>query len=103
MVEVGGERLHVIFTPGHSPGGMSFLLKVEGKTAVFAGDCLFAGSIGRTDLGGDFDTLLRSIRERLFPLGDEAVVYPGHGPQTTIGAERTTNPFVGEGGFGFEF
>lgn len=99
VVEVGSGRLQVIFTPGHSPGGISFY---DGERALFAGDCLFAGSIGRSDLGGDFDTLIRSIRERLFPLGDDVVVYPGHGPTTTIGQERRTNPFVGEDGFGFE-
>jgi glyoxylase-like metal-dependent hydrolase (beta-lactamase superfamily II) len=62
---------------------------------LFVGDTLFAGSIGRTDLpGGDHATLLRSIREVLLPLGDECVVYPGHGPPTTIGEERLTNPFL---------
>jgi glyoxylase-like metal-dependent hydrolase (beta-lactamase superfamily II) len=99
-VEVGGGRLQAIFTPGHSPGGISFY---DGERALFAGDCLFAGSIGRSDIGGDFDTLIRSIRDRLFPLGDDVVVYPGHGQATTIGQERRTNPFVGDDGFGFEF
>ncbi|MNC91941.1 putative metallo-hydrolase [compost metagenome] len=62
---------------------------------LFVGDTLFAGSIGRTDLpGGDYRTLMRSITEVLFPLGDAAIVRPGHGPETTIGRERTTNPFV---------
>lgn len=100
IIEVGGQELHVLFTPGHSPGGLSFY---DGDRAAFVGDCLFAGSIGRTDLGGDFDMLVRSIREKLFPLGDEVVVYPGHGVTTTIGHERRTNPFVGESGFGLGF
>jgi glyoxylase-like metal-dependent hydrolase (beta-lactamase superfamily II) len=99
IVQVGGGHLQVLFTPGHSPGGISFY---DGDRILIAGDCLFAGSIGRSDIGGDFDTLIRSIRERLFPLGDGVVVYPGHGPTTTIGVERRTNPFVGEGGFGLD-
>jgi glyoxylase-like metal-dependent hydrolase (beta-lactamase superfamily II) len=62
---------------------------------LFVGDTLFAGSIGRTDLpGGDYQTLIRSIKEVLFPMGDQAEVYPGHGPKTTIGEERRTNPFL---------
>src|SRR6266550_6021615 len=90
-------RLH--HTPGHCPGGVC--LQIGRKSAagkdLFVGDTLFAGSIGRTDLpGGDYATLMRSITEVLFPLGDDAVVHPGHGPDTTIGRERTTNPFVVE-------
>ena len=92
-------RLH--HTPGHCPGGVCLQIgkkSAGGKDAgrdLFVGDTLFAGSIGRTDLpGGDYATLMRSITEVLFPLGDEAVVHPGHGPATTIGRERTTNPFV---------
>lgn len=101
VIAVGRGQLQVLFTPGHSPGGVSFY---NGDKAVFVGDCLFAGSIGRTDLtGGDYDSLIRSIRERLFPLGDNVIVYPGHGPTTTIGQERRTNPFVGEEGFGLDF
>lgn len=84
-------------TPGHCPGGVC--LAVSGPPAVpprlFVGDTLFAGLIGRTDLeGGDYSTLLASIRNVLFPFGDEAVVDPGHGPTTTIGRERRTNPFL---------
>ena len=84
-------------TPGHCPGGVCLQI---GRTAttgkdLFVGDTLFAGSIGRTDLpGGDLDTLLGSIRTVLFPFGDDARVYPGHGPSTTIGHERRTNPFL---------
>jgi hydroxyacylglutathione hydrolase len=84
-------------TPGHSPGQVCLQIG-EGERAadcLFVGDTLFAGSIGRTDLpGGDHDTLLRSVREVLFPLGDDCRVYPGHGPTTTIGEERRTNPFL---------
>ena len=69
--------------------------KGEPGEHLFVGDTLFAGSIGRTDLpGGDYDVLMRSITEVMFPLGDEAVVHPGHGPDTTVGRERATNPFV---------
>ena len=88
-------RLH--HTPGHCPGGVCLQIGKKGTEGndLFVGDTLFAGSIGRTDLpGGDYETLLRSITEVLFPLGDAAVVHSGHGPDTTIGKERTTNPFV---------
>ena len=84
-------------TPGHSPGQVCLQIGQAGHPAadLFVGDTLFAGSIGRTDLpGGDLDTLLRSVREVLFPLGDDCRVYPGHGPETTIGDERRTNPFL---------
>lgn len=92
VIEVGNISFQVLHTPGHSPGGIS--LSTDGK--VFVGDTLFAGSIGRTDLpGGDFNTLKRSIHEKLFPLGDDVEVYCGHGPNTTIGREKRTNPFVG--------
>lgn len=88
----GSLRLQVIHTPGHSPGSVSLLAQDE---ALFSGDTLFAGSIGRTDLpGGDFEQELASIRGRLFRLGD-LPVYPGHGPSTTIDREKVTNPFVG--------
>ena len=81
----------VIHTPGHSPGGLTF---VAGDSA-FVGDTLFAGSIGRTDFpGGDFDTLIGCIQTKIFPLGDEVKVYCGHGPETTVGRERQTNPFA---------
>jgi hydroxyacylglutathione hydrolase len=91
-IAAGGARLAVIHTPGHSPGSVSLL--AEGD-AVFSGDTLFAGSIGRTDLpGGDRERELASIRERLFPLGDMPV-YPGHGPPTTIDREKVLNPIVG--------
>ena len=90
-IRVGGVDLRVLDTPGHTPGGIS--LVVEG--AVFCGDALFAGSIGRTDLpGGDYATLIASIKENLFALPDETIVYPGHGPATTIGIERVSNPYL---------
>lgn len=93
VFEVDSIRLETIFTPGHAPGHVSFILASE-KT-VFSGDCLFAGSIGRTDLpGADYDTLMKSITNKLLPLGDDFKVYNGHGPATTIGHERQTNPFV---------
>lgn len=84
-------------TPGHCPGGVCLQVGHRGTHGedLFVGDTLFAGSIGRTDLpGGDYNTLLRSITEVLFPLGDAARVFSGHGPATTIGQERRTNPFV---------
>lgn len=90
-VRVGGVRLRVLHTPGHSPGGIC--LVTDG--AAFVGDTLFAGSIGRTDLpGGSAEELLTSIREKLLALPDETVLYPGHGPATTIGHERRHNPFL---------
>ena len=93
-VKFGNSTLQIIFTPGHSPGSICFY-NPEGKF-IIAGDVLFHGSIGRTDLpGGDYDTLIRSITEKVFPLGDEYKVYPGHGPSTAIGHEKKFNPFVG--------
>jgi len=90
---IGDGVLRVLHTPGHSPGHVTF---VSGDDA-WSGDVLFAGSVGRTDLaGGSWADLERSIRERLFPLGDDVRIHPGHGPATTIGHERRTNPFVGE-------
>ena len=90
-------QAQVLHTPGHTPGGVALLVGQAGQAAkrVFVGDTLFAGSIGRTDLpGGDFDTLIRSIREVLFKLADDVEVYSGHGPKTMIGQERRTNPFL---------
>ena len=84
-------------TPGHCPGGVCLQVGSgeEAGTDLFVGDTLFAGSIGRTDLpGGDYATLIASIKQVLFPFGDDARVYPGHGPATTIGSERRTNPFL---------
>jgi len=84
-------------TPGHCPGGVCLEIRETGRAGknLFVGDTLFAGSIGRTDLpGGNLATLLASIRDVLFAFGDDARVYPGHGPSTTIGQERRTNPFL---------
>jgi len=92
-LKLGDESIRVLHTPGHSPGSIS----LSGDGYVLTGDALFSQSIGRTDLpGGDLDTLIRSIRERLFKLDDETIVYPGHGPETTIGDEKLANPFVGK-------
>ncbi|HWA86292.1 MAG TPA: MBL fold metallo-hydrolase [Opitutus sp.] len=91
--EALGRAVEVRHVPGHCPGNVLFYF--ADLKAAFVGDALFAGSIGRTDLpGGDFETLAQSIRERIYTLPDETVVYPGHGPDTTVGAEKTTNPYV---------
>tara|TARA_B100000941_G_scaffold290891_1_gene275626 strand:- start:2882 stop:3637 length:756 start_codon:yes stop_codon:yes gene_type:complete len=96
---LGSLQFKIMHTPGHTLGGCCILLEVEdGPDQLFAGDTLFAGSVGRTDLpnsGGDFDVLFNSVVTKLWPLDADTVVYPGHGPMTTIGVERTTNPFVG--------
>lgn len=92
-IMLGSDALKVLFVPGHAPGHIA--LFCEAQHFVIAGDVLFMNSIGRTDLpGGDTATLLRSIREQLFPLGDAVKVYCGHGPDTTIGHERRSNPFL---------
>ena len=90
-VQAGSLSFEVRHTPGHSPGSVSLV----GEGVVFGGDVLFQGSIGRTDLpGGDFETLIRSIERELLVLPDSTIVYSGHGPETTIGAERRANPFL---------
>jgi len=92
-IKWGHSELEMIFTPGHSPGSITFYNKEQ--KFVIAGDVLFYGSIGRTDLPmGDYDTLISSIKEKLFPLGDEVKVYNGHGQATTIGFEKKNNPFL---------
>lgn len=91
VVMVGSVALKVLHTPGHAPGHVVLV----GDGFVIGGDVLFNGSIGRTDLpGGDYDTLIESIHTKLMPLPDDTVVYCGHGPATTIGRERATNPFL---------
>jgi len=95
VVRLGQDELQVLFTPGHSPGHISFYCAAQ--HFVLSGDVLFRQSIGRTDLpGGDFETLIGSIREKLFVLPDETVVYPGHGPETRVGEEKRNNPFLNE-------
>ena len=109
-VRWGGYKAQILHTPGHTPGSICLYLPCEPRTGqrgsvaghtangtgnLFAGDTLFAGSIGRTDLwGGSFDGIIRSIKEKLLELPDATIVYPGHGDATTIGQERETNPFL---------
>jgi len=93
QIDVGTLTLQVLFTPGHSPGGVTFYEADEG--VAFVGDVLFSRGVGRTDLhGGDQRTLMRSIKEVLFALPDDTVIYPGHGPRTTLAREKRTNPWV---------
>ncbi|AEL24260.1 MBL fold metallo-hydrolase [Cyclobacterium marinum] len=95
IVKFGKTELKPIWVPGHSPGHL--VLYHEASKNCIAGDTLFQGSIGRTDLpGGDHETLIHSIKEKLFSLPDEVVIHPGHGPTTTIGFEKLKNPFVGK-------
>lgn len=92
-ISIGNLKLHVLFTPGHAPGHVCFYLPEH--NVLFDGDALFQQSIGRTDLpGGDFDLLMRSIRQQLLVLPDETAVLSGHGPATTIGQEKAWNPFL---------
>lgn len=95
-IEVAGFVFEVREIPGHSPGSVVFLCDEFHPHVVFGGDVLFAGSIGRTDLGGNMPQLLRGIHDKLFSLPDDTVIYPGHGPATTVGTEKRSNPFVGE-------
>jgi hydroxyacylglutathione hydrolase len=96
-IHFGDYEVQVHHTPGHCPGGVCLQIgrKASRGEHLFVGDTLFAGSIGRTDLpGGNYEVLMNSITRVLFPLGDDAVVHPGHGADTTVGRERTSNPFV---------
>lgn len=94
ILELAGLQIEVTHAPGHTRGSVTF--RLPGENVLFSGDLLFAGSIGRTDLpGGDYPTILRSLAACL-TLPDETVVLPGHGPQTTIGRERATNPYLAE-------
>jgi glyoxylase-like metal-dependent hydrolase (beta-lactamase superfamily II) len=93
ILRAGGIEAHVLYTPGHTPGSISLYLPTEHK--LIAGDTLFQGSVGRTDLpGGDFNRIRESIRNKLYALPDTTVVYPGHGGTTDIGTEKRSNPFV---------
>jgi hydroxyacylglutathione hydrolase len=96
VLDLAGLLITVDHTPGHTRGSVTFRTELEeGGRVLFAGDTLFAGSIGRTDLpGGDLPTMLRTLRTKLLTLDDETVVLPGHGPSTTIGRERVSNPFL---------
>ncbi len=94
-IEWGQSVLETLFTPGHSPASLSFFHR-ESKQLI-AGDVLFQNSIGRTDLpGGNYDLLIRNIKEKFLPLGDDVIVYSGHGPSTTIGHEKQNNPFLNQ-------
>jgi hydroxyacylglutathione hydrolase len=97
-ISFGEYEVRIVHTPGHCPGGVCLAISKKNDLSaphLFVGDTLFAGSIGRTDLpGGDYETLLKSITQVLFRFPDESVVYSGHGPETTIGREKQTNPFV---------
>jgi len=97
-VSIGRILLTTLATPGHTPGGVCYLDDMRG--ILFCGDTLFYGSIGRTDLpGGSLETLIDSIHKKILALPDRIVCYPGHGPETTVGAERTNNPFLNGGGY----
>jgi hydroxyacylglutathione hydrolase len=92
-IQLGHQQLKILFTPGHSPGSLSFYS--EEQNFIIVGDALFRQSIGRTDLpGGDYDTLIQSIKTQLLTLPENTIVYSGHGPETTIGHERVYNPFL---------
>ena len=98
-VQFGDESLDVLPCPGHTPGHLVFFHR--GVRLALVGDVLFKGSIGRTDFPrGDYDTLIASIRDKLWPLGDDVVFVPGHGPTSTFGDERRDNPFVADLRFG---
>ena len=92
IISFGNHRLKVLHTPGHTPGGISLVM--ENSPLVYVGDLLFQGSIGRTDFpGGSFEDLINAVKTKIFTLGDNYSVYPGHGPVTTVGQERKYNPF----------
>jgi hydroxyacylglutathione hydrolase len=94
-IDAGTIRARVLHTPGHTPGSVCFAVEDNGTTTILSGDTLFAGSIGRWDLGGtSMEDIVHSIRTKLLPFPDDVRVIPGHGPCTTIGAERAENPFL---------
>jgi len=95
VIKFGNSHLDILFTPGHSPGSICFVCKEQ--QFIIAGDVLFHGSIGRTDLpGGHHQSLINSIKQKLFPLGDNFIVHSGHGPETNIGFEKENNPFLND-------
>jgi len=95
IIEAGGLSLRTLHTPGHSPGSVCFHCFSVSPGVVFTGDTLFAGGVGRTDFpGGSYESLIKAIRERLLTLPEDTVVYPGHGPRSTIGEEKRGNPFL---------
>ena len=97
-LHAGAVEMGILHTPGHTPGSVTFVVKTDDGTRVFSGDTLFRRGIGRTDLwGGDSGLILRSLKEKILALPDDAIVVPGHGPNTTIGDERTNNPFLARG------
>ncbi len=101
-LELAGFSFEAREIPGHSPGSLVFVFDEYDPPFVLGGDVLFAGSVGRVDFpGGSGKTLIAGIRARLFDLPDDTVVFPGHGPATTVGRERRTNPYAGEGAEGF--
>ena len=94
-VTAGDIEMGILHTPGHTPGSVTFVVATAEGTHVFSGDTLFRRGIGRTDLwGGDSNLIMKSLREKILVLPDDAIVVPGHGPETTIGDERTKNPFL---------
>lgn len=94
-LRAGGLEMGVLHTPGHTPGSVTFVASSEGTTHVFTGDTLFRRGIGRTDLwGGDSSAILRSLKDKILTLPEDAIVVPGHGPTTTIGDEKAKNPFL---------
>jgi len=94
-IEVGRLSAEVLLSPGHSPGSICLVFADAAETIVFAGDVIFRGSIGRTDLpGGSYETIVETLRTLFVPMSDETIVYSGHGPVTTMGEEKRTNPFV---------
>ncbi len=98
VIKIGSLIFRVLMTPGHTVAGVCYLDESEGR--LFCGDTLFAGGVGRTDLpGGSMDTLLESIHNKILRLPDQVICYPGHGPHTTVGTERVSNPFLVGGGF----
>jgi glyoxylase-like metal-dependent hydrolase (beta-lactamase superfamily II) len=101
-IGIAGLSITVDHAPGHTGGSVLFRMPGDDVPLCFSGDVLFAGSIGRTDLpGGDSAAMMASLRDKVLPLADETVVLPGHGPETTIGRERATNPYLREAGAAF--